>query len=222
MTKRFSDALNYADRLHRGQLRKSSGCPYVSHLLAVASLVMESHGDEDECIAALLHDAVEDQGGARTAEQIRHRFGNRVAGIVEACSEPRSADMTWKARKQAAIRRVAEADPSALLVVSADKLHNVRSLITEHRTRGEQLWEQFNGGRDGTLWYYRAMTDAIRLAGGSPLGAELEVAVRMLEAEVGGVSAYPAIRADHASDCAPEAEDLTGSRSKTGKAPRPG
>ena len=220
MTKRFTDALAYADRLHRGQLRKGNGCPYISHLLAVASLVMESGGDEDECIAALLHDAVEDQGGSRTAERIRQRFGARVAGIVEACSERKSAGMTWKARKQTAVRRVAEADPSALLVVSADKLHNVRSLITEHHTRGEQIWEQFKGGRDGTLWYYRAMTNAIRRAGGSPLGAELEAAVRTLEAEVGGSSTSPASRDVPASERAPEAEDLTGSRCKPGDIPR--
>lgn len=193
MTERFSDALVYAVSLHRGQLRKGSGCPYISHLLAVVSLVMEAHGDEDECIAALLHDAIEDQGGSRTGEQIRHHFGNRVAGIVEACSEPKCLGMTWNARKQVIIRRVADANPSTLLVISADKLHNVRSLIRDFRARGEQLWEQFNGGRDGTLWYYRAMADAIRAAGGSPLSAELEEAVRILEAEVGPCSTSPAI-----------------------------
>lgn len=198
MTERFSDALVYAVYLHRSQLRKGSGCPYISHLLAVVSLVIESHGDEDECIAALLHDAVEDQGGSRTAEQIRRRFGNRVAAIVEGCTEPKSVDMTWKARKQAIIRRVAAANPSTLLVISADKLHNVRSLSKEFRERGEQLWAQFNGGRNGTLWYYRAMTDAIRAAGGSPLSAELEEAVRVLEAEVGSCSTSPAI-GDHRS-----------------------
>ena len=184
MSDRFATALTYAVTLHRDQVRKGSGCPYVSHLLAVASLVMEAGGSEVECIAALLHDAVEDQGGARTAAEIRRRFGGQVADIVETCTEDRTPGRTWKERKRGAIRKVAEADGPARLVLSADKLHNARSLIAAYRRRGERLWERFRGGRDETLWYYRTMSEALALAGGSPLQDELERSVRDLEAVV--------------------------------------
>ena len=178
---RFSDAVAYASALHRGQCRKTSGSPYFSHLLAVAALVMDAGGDEDECIAALLHDAVEDQGGARTAEEIRRRFGDGVAGIVLECSEKRETGRSWIDRKREALHSVASAGPSALLVLSADKLHNSRSLISDYRTNGESIWERFHGRRDGTLWYYRAMADAIKSAGGSALQVDLEDAVQGLE-----------------------------------------
>ena len=181
MTDRFTDALVYAHELHRDQRRKGNGCPYIAHLLAVASLVIEAGGGEDECIAALLHDAVEDQGGPRTAAEIRRRFGDRVAEIVDGCTERRSPDMTWKARKQASVFRVSEADQSVLLVITADKLHNARSLAAAHRESGDEVWYRFGGGRDGTLWYYRAMADAIASAGGSPLLAALERTVLELE-----------------------------------------
>ena len=178
---RFSGAVAFASALHSGQQRKSSGGPYLSHLLAVAALVMGAGGDEDECIAALLHDAVEDQGGARTAEEIRRRFGERVEGIVLECSEEREPGRTWIDRKRDALRSVADASPSARLVLSADKLHNVRSLISDYRAGGESIWERFRGKRDGTLWYYRAMASAIESAGGSALQVDLEDAVVSLE-----------------------------------------
>ena len=181
MTDRFSDALAFAHDLHRHQRRKGNGSPFIAHLLGVASLVIEAGGGEDECIAALLHDAVEDQGGPRTAAEIRRRFGDRVAGIVDGCTERRSPEMTWKDRKQAAVRRVSEADGSVLLVVSADKLHNARSLLAAHRESGDEVWYRFGGGRDGTLWYYRAMADAIAHAGGSPLLDALKRTVAELE-----------------------------------------
>ena len=181
MTDRFALAMTYAESLHRGQSRKGSGCPYIAHLLGVASLVMEGGGTEDECIAALLHDAVEDQGGVPTAAEIRRRFGPGVARIVDYCSEPGSKVEAWIARKESAVRRVSGCGHSALLVLSADKLHNARSLIAAYREVGEDIWECFRGRRDGTLWYYRAMADAIARAGGSPLLGELESAVSALE-----------------------------------------
>ena len=184
MSDRFCEAVALAARLHRGQRRKGNGNPYLSHLLGVAALVMEAGGDEDECIAALLHDAVEDQGGAATARLIRRRFGVRVAQAVEECTEDRSAGQSWKDRKSASVRRVAQLTPSALLVLSADKLHNARSLAAAHREAGSGVWNRFHGGRDGTLWYYRAMADAIVAAGGGPLAGELEEAVRDLERTV--------------------------------------
>ena len=182
MTDRFSLALVFAESLHRGQVRKASGCAYVAHLLGVASLVMEAGGTEDECIAALLHDAVEDQGGARTAAEIRRRFGPAVEAIVEACSESKHPGEGWKSRKESAIRHVPSCGPSALLVLSADKLHNARSLVAAYRRAGEPVWASFGGGREGTLWYYRAMADALARAGANPLVGELEAAVRALEA----------------------------------------
>lgn len=182
---RFSGAVAFANALHSGQQRKPSGGPYFSHLLAVAALVMGAGGDEDECIAALLHDAVEDQGGARTAEEIRRRFGERVAGIVLECSERREPGRTWIDRKREALQSVASASPSARLVLSADKLHNVRSLISDYRAAGESIWERFRGKRDGTLWYYRAMASAIESAGGSALQVDLEDAVVSLESMAG-------------------------------------
>lgn len=180
MTERFSTALAFTASLHRHQRRKGNGSPYIAHLLAVASLVIEAGGTEDECIAALLHDAVEDQGGAPTAAEIRRRFGDRVADIVEACSEERDRGWTWIERKSSAIRHAATADASTRLVLSADKLHNARSLAAECRNSGERVWERFGGGRGGTLWYYRSMADSIASAGGSPLLGELQRAVREL------------------------------------------
>lgn len=182
MTERFSAALAYANDLHRNQRRKGSGVPYVSHLLGVAALVIEAGGTEDECIAALLHDAVEDQGGAATAAEIRRRFGAEVARIVEGCSEDKSAERTWIERKRSAVVKVAKVDASVRLVMTADKLHNVRSVISEHAKIGELIWWRFGGGREGTLWYYRAMADAIDAAGGSKLLGELKDAVGQLEA----------------------------------------
>ena len=181
MTDRFAAALAYAESLHRGQKRKGSDCPYVAHLLSVAALVMEAGGSERECIAALLHDAVEDQGGAPTAAEIRRRFGPGVAAIVEACSEDKTAGLSWRGRKEAAVRGVAGSGPSERLVLAADKIHNTRSMVAVYRAVGDRLWDRFRGGRDGTLWYYRTMADALAREGGSPLQAELEETVRSLE-----------------------------------------
>ncbi len=186
MTDRFARALTYAEALHRGQQRKLGGAPYVSHLLAVASLVMEAGGSEDQCIAALLHDAVEDQGGAPRAEEIRKLFGRDVADIVRTCSEDRSEGADWRSRKIAAVRKARTAGPSARLVLAADKLHNARSLMAALAEGGERTWDLFNGRRAGTVWYYRAMANAITGAGGSPLDAELEAAVSSLEELAGG------------------------------------
>ncbi len=182
MTDRFSEALAYATDLHRNQRRKGNGTPYIAHLLAVTALVIEAGGSESECIAALLHDAVEDQGGAATAAEIRRRFGGTVAQIVKDCTEDKSAGHDWTQRKQSAVRKVAQAGPSARLVLSADKLHNARSLISEHAKVGAAMWSQFGGGHGGTLWYYSAMLEAIDHAGGSPLLGELREAVGRLEA----------------------------------------
>ena len=182
LTERFDEALLYASALHREQTRKGSTTPYVAHLLATASIALEHGADEDEAIAALLHDAIEDQGGEPTRQEIERRFGARVAGIVKECSdtdvEPKPP---WRERKEAYLAHLSELSPSARFVVSCDKLHNVRSLLLDYELLGEDVWERFNGGREGTLWYYRAIADALAAGGTSPIGQELGRTVARLE-----------------------------------------
>src|SRR5947209_2209991 len=128
LTLRFEDALVFATQLHAGQRRKGSATPYVAHLLAVAAIVLENEGNEDEAIAALLHDAIEDQGGAPTREMIRERFGNRVVEIVDGCTDAEVIPKPpWRARKEAYIAHLRGATPSVRLVSAADKLHNARA-----------------------------------------------------------------------------------------------
>lgn len=157
LTRRFEEALIYATRLHAHQKRKGRGVPYIAHLLAVASLIIEGGGDEDLAIAALLHDAVEDQGGLITLREIERRFGKRVAHIVEDCSDanvlPKPA---WKPRKEAHLARLRNADRDVLQVALADKLHNARSLLEDLRKDGTASLERFRGGQEGTLWYYQS------------------------------------------------------------------
>ena len=179
-TKRFDSALLLSADLHREQTRKGTGVPYVTHLLAVSAIVGESGGTEDEVIAALLHDAPEDTGGEARLEEIRARFGGTVTDIVAGCSDTyEDPKPPWRERKEAYIAHLAQASPSVRLVSAADKLHNVRSVLTDYRALGEVLWDRFNGGRDGTLWYYRAVAD--RLAGDGPVADELGRVVGELE-----------------------------------------
>jgi len=182
LSSHFTEALVYAAALHAEQKRKVSGEPYLSHLLAVSAMVMEYGGTEDEAIAALLHDAAEDQGGLATLAEIRQRFGEGVAAIVENCSDtfvkPKPA---WRERKEAFIARLRKASASVRLVTAADKLHNARSILREYRRQGEAIWRNFRGGRDGTLWYFRAVIDVLRQTDDGPLVEELERTVRELE-----------------------------------------
>jgi (p)ppGpp synthase/HD superfamily hydrolase len=160
---RFEQALAYACIVHAGQTRKGTSIPYLSHLLAVASLAMEHGADEDTAIAALLHDAVEDAGGQGRADDIRSRFGDRVTEAVLGCTD---ADVIpkppWRERKEAYIAHLAEAAPETLLVSCCDKLHNARSIVTDLRDLGEDLWSRFKGKKEGTLWYYRTLADEFR------------------------------------------------------------
>jgi GTP pyrophosphokinase len=182
LTARFEQALTYAAQLHADQRRKLGGTPYLAHLLAVAALVIEQGGDEDTAIAALLHDAVEDQGGAATREAIARRFGERVARIVDGCTDTdQQPKPPWRARKETYLARLAEADSAVRLVAAADKLHNIRSLLSAWRVQGDAVWQHFRGGREGTLWYYRAVLAALE-SGNSLLVAELARAVAELEA----------------------------------------
>ena len=168
LTKKFERALVYGTRLHRGQMRKGTSIPYISHLLAVASIVLENDGIEDEVIAAFLHDAVEDQGGWQVLEEIRNIFGQGVADIVAGCTDAGTEPKPpWKERKEKYISHLNTAAPSVLLVSCADKLHNARTILADYKEDGETLWTRFRGGKEGTLWYYRALVDAFRKTGGT-------------------------------------------------------
>jgi len=186
LTSRFSDALAFAAELHGGQKRKVSGVPYLAHLLGVAAIVLEHGGTEDEAIAALLHDAVEDQGGPATREEIRRRFGDRVVEIVDGCSDTDQIPKPpWEDRKKAHLDRLRHAGPSTLLVVAADKLHNARALLREYRIQGEAIWTHFRGGREGTMRYFRGVVELLKELADSPLVEELESAVAQLEEALG-------------------------------------
>ncbi len=174
LTPRFERALVYATRLHSRQLRKGSRVPYVAHLLAVAALVLEHGGSEDLAIAALLHDAVEDQGGPRTLAAIRRRFGSAVASVVSACSD---TDVTpkppWRPRKEAYLAHLRHAPAQVRLVSAADKLHNARSTVADLRVQGPDVWSRFHAGPDDQLWYYRSLVAIFRELGPSALADEL-------------------------------------------------
>ena len=183
LSERFSDALVYATALHADQTRKVSGTPYVSHLLRVAGIVLEHGANEDEAIAALLHDAVEDQGGADARRQIRDRFGETVALIVDGLSDTdQMPKPPWRARKEAYIAHLETASESVCLVSAADKLDNARSVLESYREHGEALWNNFKGRRDGTLWYHRSVVEVLKRVGNSPLVEELDYTVSRLEA----------------------------------------
>ena len=185
LSHRFEEALVYATRLHVDQLRKGTDIPYISHLLAVASLVMEAGGGEDEAIAALLHDGPEDQGGLETLDDIRVRFGKRVADIVAACSDTfESEKPPWKARKQAYLDHLLTADDATRLVSCADKLHNARAILSDYRRLGEPLWQRFNAGREDILWYYTELVRIFTANGPVSLADELARVVGYLEYEI--------------------------------------
>jgi GTP pyrophosphokinase len=148
----------------------------------VAAIVLEHGATEDEAIAALLHDAVEDQGGSTTGLAIGERFGPAVLAIVEGCTDADTLPKPpWRERKEAFVGRLAAASPAVQLVCAADKLHNVRSLAADYQELGEALWQRFSGGRQGTLWYYRAVADALAGATCERLVRDLARAVSELE-----------------------------------------
>jgi len=182
LTDRFEEALIYATQLHTQQIRKGSQTPYIAHLLSVAGLVLEAGGDEDTTIAALLHDAVEDQGGLETLAEIRNRFGDRVAEVVDTCSDtytiPKPA---WQSRKEAYLNHLPKASLEARLVSLADKLHNARSILRDLYQDGDQVWEKFTGGKQGTLWYYRSLVEIFQNLDEGYLVDELARVVNKIE-----------------------------------------
>ena len=179
---KLGEALHYAVRVHRDQTRKGTQVPYVTHLLAVAAIVGENGGTEDEVVAALLHDAPEDQGGRERLEDIRERFGEEVAGIVAGCTDTyEDPKPPWRERKEAYVAHIGDAPEPVRLVSAADKLHNARTILADLRVVGDELWQRFTGGKEGTLWYYRALVAAFRAAGSNAVVEELDQVVSELE-----------------------------------------
>jgi (p)ppGpp synthase/HD superfamily hydrolase len=183
---RLQRAFRYAAEKHQGQTRKQTAVPYLSHLMAVASLVLEAGGDEEMAVAALLHDVVEDCGGMPRLREVRKQFGPRVAGIVEGCTdsfgEPKRE---WAERKKDYLREVKHADADTRLVSAADKLHNVRTILSDYRQHGEAIWARFSGKKEGTLWYYRALSDEYQRRNRNRISRELALVVAELERVVG-------------------------------------
>ena len=161
LTPTFTEAMAYAAEKHATQTRKGGGIPYLGHLLSVAGYVIEADGTETEAIAALLHDAAEDQGGEETLAEIREKFGANVADIVTECSDTfETPKPPWRERKENYIRHLSEASDSALLVSLADKLHNARAILRDYRDIGDELWARFSVKDPRQhLWYYRSLLD---------------------------------------------------------------
>lgn len=179
---RFRDALAFATQLHRAQVRKGTQVPYISHLLAVSSLVLEHGGGEDEAIAGLLHDAIEDQGdpypGGRQAlrDEIEGRYGARVLEIVNGCTDDDgfvkvAGPDGWRERKQHYLDHLETAPDSVRLVSCADKLHNARSILSDYRREGDAVWKRFRSpDPEDHLWVYGEL--AKRFAGNPRVLAE--------------------------------------------------
>src|SRR5579871_1791485 len=183
----FQRAFLFAAEKHKGQPRKTTSIPYIAHLMGVASLVFEAGGDEDLAIAALLHDVVEDCGGAPKLKQIRRRFGTRVAKIVDGCTDAYGLPKPpWHDRKVSYINRLKKEDDETRLVSAADKLNNVRSILSDYRAIGESVWSRFHGGRDGTLWYYRTLRDEFLRSKPNRITLDFDLAVRELESLTSG------------------------------------
>ncbi|MEO5841608.1 MAG: HD domain-containing protein [Acidimicrobiales bacterium] len=188
LTEKYTEAFDYARVLHAPDVRKGTEIPYFAHVIAVSAIVLEHGGSEDQAIAALLHDAGEDHGGHARVADIRAKFGDAVADIVEACSDDLPADgetkRPWRLRKDAYIARLKDRDEdeAIVLVSAADKLHNARAVASDYRQVGDKLWSRFNASRDDTLWYYNQLSGVItdRLGVASQLASELRATVDAL------------------------------------------
>jgi (p)ppGpp synthase/HD superfamily hydrolase len=187
LSKKFQEALSYAAELHNTQTRKASEVPYVGHLLSVAGLVIEADGTETEAIAALLHDAAEDQGGDATLDEIENRFGRDVARIVDECSDTVvTPKPPWRQRKESYVAHLHEASDSTIRVSMADKLDNARAILRDLRRHGPQVWQRFNtDDPQEHLWYYRSLLEVYRSRSDSWVVDELARVIRALEEEVG-------------------------------------
>jgi (p)ppGpp synthase/HD superfamily hydrolase len=174
LTTRYRDALVFSFDLHQQQLRKSSTVPYFAHLMSVSALVLEYGGSEDEAIAGLLHDAVEDQGGLEILQEIRDRYGDKVASVVEECSDSfTNPKPPWLERKITYLEHMKAASPSTRRVSLADKLHNLRDILATYRRAREDTWQRFKGGKEGTLWYYDSLVQIFESTGSDEMTQEL-------------------------------------------------
>lgn len=181
---RVVDAFKMMYELHRTQLRKGSHTPYIAHLMGVAALVGAFGGDEDQFIAALLHDAAEDQGGRETLARIEEAFGDTVAEYVAGCSDTyESPKPPWDERKEQYLETLARADAKVRLIVAADKLHNAREVVTNLHERGNDVWRIFKAGREKTLWFYAESVRALSRGWSHSILRELADAVDVLHRE---------------------------------------
>jgi (p)ppGpp synthase/HD superfamily hydrolase len=166
LSENFEEALIYATRAHGDQMRKKTGIPYIAHILGVTAIALEYGATETEAISALLHDVVEDCGGAERLRDIREKFGDDVAGIVDGCTDTyETPKPPWLERKRAYIEHLKGSDSSTRLVSASDKLHNTRAILAEFRRHGPKVFQRFSGKMDGTLWYYRTLVNAFRRHG---------------------------------------------------------
>jgi (p)ppGpp synthase/HD superfamily hydrolase len=186
LTNKLDRAFGYAHEVHDGQFKKGTSVPYLGHLMGVSSIVLGDGGSEDEAVAALLHDAAEDHGGRARLDDIRSRFGDNVARIVEDCTDSWDTPKpSWLARKQAYIQRARTLPSPSLRVSIADKVHNTYGLLRDLRNIGEKVWERYDVSADDVLAYYESLVRAYREAGGGRLVDELDRIVRGIQREMG-------------------------------------
>lgn len=184
LSERLSQALALAIEAHNGQFRKETTIPYIAHPMAVASIALEYGADEDQAMAALLHDAVED-GGAKYAEIIRSKFGDRVADIVNGCTDGvpdnNGIKPPWKLRKESYIAHLKSAPDDVLLVSGSDKLHNARAIVSDLQDIGLRVFDRFSSSKTDTLWYYQSLADIFK-ARNTPTAKALSETVALMHA----------------------------------------
>jgi len=167
LTNRYIKAISYANKHHKKQARKQTNIPYISHCLAVSSLVLEAGGDEDQTIAGLLHDVAEDCGGEPRLVEINNLFGERVEKIVRGCSdsltESPEVKAPWKVRKVEHLKKLKQSDPDILLVTGADKTHNARAIVTDLQIIGDEVWNRFNAPKSDIIWYYESVLEILTI-----------------------------------------------------------
>jgi (p)ppGpp synthase/HD superfamily hydrolase len=186
LTTRFDEGFLYAHQVHATQTRKGTRAPYIGHLMGVASIVLDHGGSEDEAIAGLLHDAAEDHGGRERLADIRARFGDSVARIVEDCTDSWDTPKpSWLERKKQYIQHARKLPHSSLRVSAADKVHNSYAILRDLRNTGEEVWSRFNASADDVISYYESLVRAYREAGGGRLVDELDRIVRGIRREMG-------------------------------------
>lgn len=187
---KLSEAYECALRWHERQRRKGTAIPYISHLMQVSGLVLEAGGDEDQAIAGFLHDAVEDADTVEEAharqEEIERRFGSRVLRLVLGCTDgdpEEKEELRWRARKERYLRHLRDAGDDVALVSICDKIHNARSILHDLRNEGPSLWDRFNAGKSGSLWYYRELARTYDAKPGLPYREDFDRLVRSIERE---------------------------------------